>query len=174
MAAWSLSDISLTRKTTSPLIAGATGLLLVYRNLVCTTASKMPVILHMRIYRKSGITNREFRGHYENVHLPLMRKISGDLFPEAHARLYIPFDAGQDKSDRQATAQVLAGSPENFNFAAISEITYRDMDHFAAHSALLQSDEHKNAVAEDCDKFMDVTQQAIILLHSEDIVITLK
>lgn len=156
--------------TSSPLIVGVA----VYHNLVCKTASEMPVILHMRIYRKSGITSREFRDHYENVHLPLMRKISGELFPESHTRRYISFDAGQDTSECRAPAQILAGSPSHFDFAAISEIIYRDMDHFEAHSALLQSKEHKTTVSEDCEKFMDVTKTVMILLHSEDIMVTLR
>lgn len=35
-------------------------------------------------YRKPGTTPEQFRMHYENNHMPLVREIGGEHFPNSH------------------------------------------------------------------------------------------
>lgn len=128
----------------------------------------MPVVLHLLVFRKAGTSAQEFRQHYESVHLPLMRSISGDQFPVSHIRRYIP----KSRSGDHEQAQVVTGSSDEFLHDAVAEITYRDMDHFLAHSAILQSNEHRVTVQDDCEKFMDVAKTAGVLLQDGDVVET--
>lgn len=131
----------------------------------------MPTILHLQVYRKPELTPQEFRHHYETEHLPLMKKLSGDLFPLSHVRRYVVQARNEQSGDYKAVQQ-LGGAANAFTFDAISEIAYRDMEHFQAHSALLQSTQNQRMVTEDCEKFMDTARTSMILLHDGDVVET--
>ncbi|KAK2012366.1 hype protein [Colletotrichum eremochloae] len=41
------------------------------------------------LYRKEGMTHAEFKDHYEYIHIPLARELTGSLFPSFHLRRYI-------------------------------------------------------------------------------------
>ncbi|KAK7932722.1 hypothetical protein PG985_003434 [Apiospora marii] len=39
--------------------------------------------------RKEGTTPAQFRAYYDNTHVPLLRSLSGSLFPLSHTRHYV-------------------------------------------------------------------------------------
>lgn len=43
----------------------------------------------MLVYRSPELTPVQFRDHYENKHIPLMKSLTGHDFPLSHARHYI-------------------------------------------------------------------------------------
>lgn len=132
----------------------------------------MAVIMHLQVCRKPGTTPEEFRQHYENKHISLMRKISGDLFPVSHIRRYLN-RRPTERPGQETPDSLLVGSPDSFAFDAIAEITYRDMEHFQLHSALLQNDDNAPVVQDDCDKFMNTALSAIVLFYDSDVVETI-
>ncbi len=111
----------------------------------------MAVILHLHVSRKPGLSFNDFREHHENTHIPLMKTMSGALFPLSHIRRYIV-----RSPDKEAPIHLVSGSPEAFSYDAIAELTYKDVQHFQAHSAWLQDVETRGVVGEDCAEFMDV------------------
>jgi len=45
----------------------------------------------MQIYRKEGTTPEQFKEYYETKHVPVIQRISGDLFPTLHSRHYVGY-----------------------------------------------------------------------------------
>lgn len=82
----------------------------------------------MYIYRKEGVSPEQFKEHYETKHVPIIQRLSGNLFPTSHSRHYMgyvpqggataghapaaadpPTDTGGDERVRTAE-KLLAGS----------------------------------------------------------------
>lgn len=130
----------------------------------------MAIRMLLLVYRKPGTTPEAFKRHYEEVHIPLMQKLSGDLFPITHTRRYITRTSPED--GESPLQQQMAGAPDALACDAISELVYRDTEHLQAGSALLQNRENAPIVAQDCEEFMDVARTAIWMLHEGDVVET--
>lgn len=45
----------------------------------------------MQLYRKEGTTPEHFKAYYETTHVPVIQRLSGDLFPTSHSRHYIAY-----------------------------------------------------------------------------------
>lgn len=117
------------------------------------------------IYRKPGMTPGEFKQHYENVHVPLMQKISGPYFPLTHTRRYIQRTRQPDSAtEAKYPATVLSGSQKDFEYDAVSELTFEDEATCKASFTALNSQEIGNQVSEDCALFMDQTKTLMVLL----------
>lgn len=100
--------------------------------------------------RKAGTTPKQFRDHYENVHMPMMRKLSGDQFPEMHTRYYL-----QREGSEPFPAAVMMGDQKDFEYDNITIFTYRDKKHFEDNYALFGDEETRKMIAEDEKKFAE-------------------
>lgn len=100
----------------------------------------MPNRLIILAVRKEGMSFENFREHYETVHIPLMQKLGGKLFPISHHRRY--------------ALQTGPATP----FDCVAELLYRDASHMQAHAALLKTEWNAQIVADDCGKFLNLTQ----------------
>lgn len=98
--------------------------------------------------RKEGLTPEQYRDHYENVHIPLMKNLTGDTFPLKHERHYVKRDGPPD-----FPAAVLIGNQADFNYDAVAILTYRDKAHFDANWAFFEDEETAKLIKEDEAKF---------------------
>ncbi|OGM48500.1 hypothetical protein ABOM_002432 [Aspergillus bombycis] len=98
--------------------------------------------------RKEGLTPDQYRDHYENVHIPLMKNLTGDTFPLTHERHYVKRDGPPD-----FPAAVLMGNQAGFDYDAVAVLTYRDKAHFDANWAFFEDEETSKLIKEDEEKF---------------------
>lgn len=105
--------------------------------------------------RRQDLTPAQFRDHYENVHIPLMRNLTGDTFPLSHERHYV----ARAQNDNSFPALVLpGGDPAAFDYDAVAILTYRDRAHFDANWAFFEDPETRRIIAEDEAKFSEWTK----------------
>lgn len=118
----------------------------------------------MLVYRNPKMTPGQFKDHYENKHIPLMKKLLGASFPLSHSRRYIL------RSDADGhTATVLAGTQADFEFDCVSELKFESEADFQSMSALLSSAENSAAVGEDCMTFVDPGKTKMVVLGEVNI-----
>ena len=98
--------------------------------------------------RKEGLTPEQYRDHYENVHIPLMKNLTGDTFPLRHERHYVKRGEAPD-----FPAAVLMGDQTSFDYDAVAVLTYRDKEHFDANWAFFEDEETARLIKEDEEKF---------------------
>ncbi|TDZ35225.1 hypothetical protein CTRI78_v011518 [Colletotrichum trifolii] len=101
------------------------------------------------LHRKPGTTHAEFKDHYENVHVPLTRELTGSLFPQLHSRRYIERSADDDK------AVVLVGSKEHEDADAIVEVAFKDEAAAQAFFGATNTGEARERLEEDNEKFLN-------------------
>ena len=105
--------------------------------------------------RRQDLTPAQFRDHYENVHIPLMRNLTGDTFPLSHERHYV----ARARDGGSFPAAVLpGGDPAAFDYDAVAVLTYRDRAHFDANWAFFEDPETRRIIAEDEAKFSEWTR----------------
>lgn len=107
--------------------------------------------------RKHGITPEQYRDHYENVHIPLMRKLMGDTFPLAHVRHYVHRD-----DLPKFPAAVFIGGQSDFEFDALAVLTYRDKAHFDANWAFFEDEESRAMIENDEKKFSEWVKGVVL------------
>ena len=78
----------------------------------------MPFTVLLLACRKPDLSPSEFKAHYEDVHMPLLRRLGGPLFPSTHTRKYLQ------------VMNVLPGLQQDFPYDSLSEITFEDEQHF--------------------------------------------
>lgn len=105
----------------------------------------------MLIHRKPGLTAAEFRQHYENVHVPLMKSLAGSLFPPSHTRRYTQ-PAG--KGDQAAGNGIDCVTEMQFNLGS----------DFTRFSEFLASPDVAPKVHEDCEAFMDPSKTDVVII----------
>lgn len=116
--------------------------------------------------RRQDLTPAQFRDHYENVHIPLMRNLTGATFPLSHERHYVLRDSRNSHNNNNNTdgggsfpAAVLAGtSPDAIDYDAVAILTYRDKAHFEANWAFFEDPETSRIIAADEAKFSEWTR----------------
>ncbi|OAL42913.1 hypothetical protein IQ07DRAFT_650540 [Pyrenochaeta sp. DS3sAY3a] len=100
------------------------------------------------LYRKPRLSLGEFKQLYEESHVALVKKLTGNLFPLSHTRRYLA------EEDRPATVQ----------FDAITEMTFVDHSAFVAFSARLLADDNAALIAADCEKFLDGAKTSMVIV----------
>ncbi|KAK8068982.1 hypothetical protein PG994_005598 [Apiospora phragmitis] len=112
--------------------------------------------------RRQDLTPAQFRDHYENVHIPLMRNLTGDTFPLSHERHYIRRDGGDGDGSSTFPAAVLVGTSQTaVDYDAVAILTYRDKAHFDANWAFFEDPETSKIIAADEAKFSGVDQRRL-------------
>ncbi|KAE8349225.1 EthD domain-containing protein [Aspergillus coremiiformis] len=119
------------------------------------------------ITRKPGTTPAEFKSHYETVHMPLVRRIAGADFPLSHRRLYLARPA--PGADNSFPAAALVGSPEEFFYDAIAEVTFADEAAFKVFFGRREEPGVRELVEGDEEAFLDRTRfRAVVLGDVEE------
>ncbi|EQB48897.1 HypE protein [Colletotrichum gloeosporioides Cg-14] len=106
---------------------------------------RMLIFLH----RKEGLSHAEFKDHYENVHVPLTKELTGSLFPMLHSRRYI------ERSPDDGKAMVLAGAKGEDEADAVVEVAFKDEAAAQAFFAATNSGEAMDRLKKDNEQFLN-------------------
>ncbi|KAK0391968.1 hypothetical protein NLU13_1466 [Sarocladium strictum] len=107
--------------------------------------------------RLQTLTPEQYRDHYENVHIPLMKNLTGDAFPLSHVRHYISRSEDPNAEDGLTWPANLfmGGDQADFDFDAVAVLTWRDREHFDANLAFFADEETGKIIADDEAKFSE-------------------
>jgi len=133
----------------------------------------MPLTAIIYATRKEGITPIEFKKHYEESHIPLLKSISGDLFPKSHTRFYVQrthTGDSDDKSNKAYPATVLVGAQEAFDYDAYAELVFEDVQAFRQFMGCVRQPEAAKKIAEDEKHFLERSKMVAALV--DDVKVT--
>jgi hypothetical protein len=129
------------------------------------------------IWRKLDITPAAFRKQYETIHMPLLQKVFGDLFPKSHTRHYIERKevdnaAENDETGNAIWAPVLfqEATPDDFDYDVIVVATFEDEEKFQ--QFFMRYMEAKDVLEEDERKFIGNKRQ--VAAGVEEVAVTVK
>ncbi|KAI3536152.1 HypE protein [Colletotrichum abscissum] len=100
------------------------------------------------LYRKKDITHAEFRDHYEYIHIPLTRELTGSRFPSLHSRRYI------ERSPKDEPT-VLIGKSTGEEPDAVVEIGFKNEEAAQAFFDVTNSGEVEERLRKDNAQFLD-------------------
>lgn len=114
------------------------------------------VILH--VPRKPSVSPEEFKYHWENFHVPLLKQLVGHDFPLSHTRHYIerpPYSPQIVATHRQGSVAVAetSGAAEVDGIAVLTFATKRHYERFIGKLADVNK---RKAYEEDLERFVDV------------------
>lgn len=145
----------------------------------------------MYIYRKEGTSFEHFQEYYESKHVPVIQRLSGNLFPSSHFRHYVghvpqreaveakdaaskvatgdarvqtAYDLLEGSASSANAPMVVMGQPSDFDWDVCSVITYTNEIHFRQFMAVLADAENAKVLAEDEEKFMDRSKFKAVIL----------
>lgn len=96
--------------------------------------------------RKPGISHEEFRDYYENRHVPLKMRIMELPGLVRYVRRYLtPLSDPASEAFRES------------GFDVITEVWFKDKEHFDRYRLFSQDPEYRRINAEDEDRFLDRT-----------------
>ncbi|KAI1322970.1 EthD domain-containing protein [Xylariaceae sp. FL0255] len=129
----------------------------------------MPYSVLVFAHRKRGVTPEQFRAHYDEVHVPLVRELAGTAFPLSHTRRYPLLPEAQKiddntTSDQNAPATELIGSEHEFDYDAYVELTFEDESAFQTFFALTQRPENIIKISADEEMFLDRTRMTVVVV----------
>ncbi|KAI0424466.1 EthD domain-containing protein [Xylaria sp. FL1042] len=128
----------------------------------------MPYSVLIFAYRKPGTTPNQFKAHYEGVHVPLIRDLAGASFPLSHTRRYLHRSENQTDGNTarnpSTPATVLLGTQDDFDYDAITELTFEDAAAFQTFFGLMQQPEIAAKIAADEETFLDRTRMPVVVL----------
>lgn len=103
------------------------------------------------VHRKPGLSAAEFRQHYENVHVPLIKSLGGSLFPLSHTRQYT------QRGDEDH-------GPRDNGIDCVTEMQFNTASDFARFSELLASASVASELQKDCEAFMDPSKTDVVIM----------
>lgn len=109
-------------------------------------------------WRKPGTSPAQFKQHYENSHVPLVKSLAGPLFPKTHTRHYIqrnPTNDAADSSNKAHPATVLVGEQDDFSYDAYAELVFQDVPAFQQFFGCITGEENAKKIAADEEQFLD-------------------
>lgn len=107
------------------------------------------------LYRKDGITHAEFRDHYEYIHIPLTRELTGSLFPSLHSRRYI-------ERSPDGEPNVLVGNKSGDECDAVVEVAFRDEEAAQAFFAATNNGEIEERLRKDIAQFLNRERMRVV------------
>lgn len=121
---------------------------------------KMAYRMLLYLHRKEGISHAEFKDHYEYIHIPLTRELTGSLFPSLHARRYIARAPAEDGSGDAPV--VLVGDKTADECDAVVEVAFKDEEAAQAFFAATNSGEVGERLRKDNEQFLDWSKLKIM------------
>lgn len=127
------------------------------------------------VSRKPGLSIADFKEHWEDKHVPLLKSVAGRAFPLSHTRHYVArveSGAGEragvtSASGRRASAAapvVLVGNEEDVAWDGYAELTFRDELHFQQFFALVNDPEAADRIQQDEERFSDPSKFKVVVL----------
>ncbi|KAL2847836.1 hypothetical protein BJY01DRAFT_212339 [Aspergillus pseudoustus] len=113
--------------------------------------------------RKAGLTPAEFKTHFETEHVLLIKRLTGEFFPQSHQRFYI-----QRGSAEPHAAQMFVGDETEYD--AICIMTWADESVAQKYFARVQEPHVLKQVMDDDAAFVERASTKIVAL--EDLRVT--
>lgn len=117
------------------------------------------------VFRKAGMSPEDFHKHYEDVHMPLIRKLAGPLIPLSHTRLYVTREGPECKEKMVQPAT----NGEGIEYDAIAELVFRDQEHSHNYWKVLYAPETNGALYDDELKFMTRERLRIVEMGKREL-----
>jgi hypothetical protein len=120
------------------------------------TTMTYSVILH--VPRKQGISSEEFKHHWENIHIPLVKCLVGYDFPLSYTRHYIerPF-ATSPVDPALKGSGTTPEEPQGLNSVdGVAVITFANKEHYNKFSTKLGEAKRNTVYKENLRGFVDV------------------
>ncbi|ORY18568.1 EthD domain-containing protein [Clohesyomyces aquaticus] len=133
----------------------------------------MPYTIVLFVSRKPGLSTAQFKDHYENVHMAILKSVAGSTFPVSHTRKYVArVDSGAGiragvspgPGATSSTPVVLVGDVKEVDWDAYAELTFRDALHFQQFFAVVNEPEAAEKIQEDEVKFSDADKFKVVVL----------
>lgn len=123
----------------------------------------MAIRLLLFAYRKPGLTPTQFKSHYESIHVPLIKRLSGADFPAHHSRRYLARSERPDSSGLYP-ASIFVGGQDRFGYDAICELVFSDQEALQKFHAKTSTPDAKAALEADEKSFLDREKLKIVML----------
>lgn len=110
------------------------------------------------VTRKATLTSEQFKDHWENKHIPLLKSLTGSLFPLHHTRRYFARIERQGfggPANRDHPLLALRGNVQEFDYDAVAELTFQDEKAFHDFYKTIYDTEVAAKLAEDEEHFID-------------------
>src|ERR1700761_166670 len=114
----------------------------------------MPYTMMALATRRPGMTPTAFKTYYEETHIPLIKSITGDLFPITHTRHYLQLNEDN-------TPMLLIGDKAAVGYDAIAELTFTDKAAFDAYMAVIIGSKE---IMVDADEFLDQSKNILFII----------
>ncbi|KAF2649700.1 hypothetical protein K491DRAFT_668475 [Lophiostoma macrostomum CBS 122681] len=135
----------------------------------------MPYAIALFVSRKPGVSIGEFKDHWENKHIPLLKSIVGKAFPLTHTRRYVArVESGAGDragvtpaSHRRAPSAapvVLGGDKNEVTWDGFAELVFRDELHFQQFFALVNESEAAARIQQDEERFADASNFKVVVI----------
>ncbi|KAF1974911.1 hypothetical protein BU23DRAFT_598186 [Bimuria novae-zelandiae CBS 107.79] len=124
----------------------------------------MAYVVLVLLTRKPDLSPEQFKEHFENNHLPLVKSLFGPLCPVPHRRLYLARadNKSGDASRALYPPLMLKGNPEDINFDCISELSWKDEKTFKGFKQMMKQPELMANIAADLELFVEVERVVVI------------
>lgn len=128
----------------------------------------MPYAFVQLISRKEGTTLPVFKDHMENKFAPLMKRLTGPLFPLTWVRRYIAWEGTdeQRKEGHLGLPALLIGRHEEIGWDCISEMTFQDELHFQQYFALVNEEGPAEQLLAAEREFSDINKLKFIIMEA--------
>lgn len=128
----------------------------------------IPYTILLLVYRLPSLTPTAFKNYYETTHIPLLKSLTGPLFPDSHTRHYISRTANTSGDNRNGTypAMVIIGTQQDFEYDAIAELMFANQTAFQAFLNRVSQPEVAQKIANDEDRFIDRARLRAVVLGS--------
>ena len=116
----------------------------------------MPYSILLLCRRKEGLTPAEFKDYFETHHVLLIKKLTGEYFPETHQRYYIERD-GQGNFP----ARMLVG--DDMEYDAVCVMTWAEEPVAQKYFAKVQEPDAFKQVMDDDARFVDRASTKLVV-----------
>lgn len=120
------------------------------------------------IKRKEGLSPAEFRWHYDNVHIPLVRALVGPTFPLSHTRIYVTRNrktvvtTEDGKSSQYFSPVIHLGDPSaDIDYDSVTMMVWENKMAFDRFNDALADPENMAQLLADTGKFADASKLII-------------
>ena len=115
------------------------------------------------IKRKPGITPEQFRAHYEDTHVPLLKSLVGPTFPLTHTRNYVTRSAqstttpapGPGGGEDPYPPTMYMGQPSEVSYDSVTVMVWADKEAFDKFCEVFYREDVALKMQEDEQVFLD-------------------
>ena len=120
----------------------------------------MPYTIILLTSRRPDLTPSAFKAHYEDHHMPLVRRQCGDLWPITHTRSYI---ARSDEGS--CDAAVIAGAQTDFEFDCVTQMQFEDETHMQKCFERMAEPQNAEERRQDEERFLDMDRIRFVVVE---------